>query len=1141
MENGDGPRISGWSCVMCTFENAASVQRCEICLTPHRHLPQPTTQALASSSSSNRSISSSTTSSSNPFKKPRSSTSPGFTAQKIQKPLVAVGSSNEQEALRLQKKIVQLRELGIDLPANDMIALLSRSCYSVPAAVNAYFERMAAGTAGPSAQDAATERRVTTAREFFESAAFAREPFRLLGSKVMSATLNRSGVSLAVGDRLVLQAENAAKKRLRPGSGSTGAASAASSLTAGVIRVATAQNSLVGRLDRDMETIFQPLMKEQLVVLGGVCHAAPASSQMFASFEVLVFVYVSAKAFEIFHEEHPQFHLSDALYTALEMLHIEATGSTTEPSDESANGFASPSEQEKESGLEALFSDVIGSGEDEDDAAHAAATALAAQLAPFLNGITLREHQRIAVRWMLARENQAASSSAKKSTTRDSSKSRAIVVEQVNPMWETRTFQRGASAYFVNRFEKVASLTPPQPPAPCLGGILADDMGMGKTVMMLALVAHQKHFGASRELSRGAGDSSPANPRAPRLRRDNSQRTLIVCPLSLLHQWKNEVAERFRANTLGVHVYYGDDRESSAVLFGNSDIVLTTYGVLSKEFEKTAGAGALLASAWQRVILDEAHSIKNRLTTYFKACAALRATHRALGRLKVILAPVLLRRTKHSRDKHGKNIVELPPKHMELVQLAFSEEERTFYQAVYDKSRAEFNGYVASGTATTSYVAIFALLLRLRQACNHPFLALGRNYEAAQASAAAGETSRTSRSSSGRPSGSASAASLFRPQSGESMASYYSRISAHLQQDLQPAGSVAAITASQERGRVTLADASSDGDNNNTNSDSRSRSSYGSAGLTRSYIASVLAQVEEGLESHECPVCLDPPVNGMLTPCAHVLCEQCLRDSVANDPESGCPVCRAFVDVSKVFVLPAPAPKAGEDDAHAGDDDDNEQDEDALGTASTATATSVGNVADDADELDSSEVGGVFLSAKLRQLLRDLMIIRRENEQSATKRKVVVFSQWTYMLEMVAKLLQARGFAHCLFHGSMDQETRERVLMRFAKEPALDVLVISLKAGGVGLNLTCASVVILLDPWWNPGVEDQAIDRVHRLGQEQDVIVKRYVVDATVEDMILQLQQRKAALAKHVLVAARSGDDKRSERLSLEDLKSFFR
>lgn len=722
-------------------------------------------------------------------------------------------------------------------------------------------------------------------------------------------------------------------------------------------------------------------------------------------------------------------------------------------------------------------------------------------------------------------------------------------------MWEVRKFHKSESSYFINRFEKIASLKTPQPPTPCLGGILADDMGMGKTMMMLALTAYQKHFGTdeSTVTSTTATSGVMKRPRAY----DNRRKTLIVCPLSLLHQWKNEIDERFRANTLSVHIYYGDDREGNVATLGSmnkSDVVLTTYGVLSKEFEKPNGGGALITDNWLRVILDEAHSIKNRMTTYFKACASLRATHRwcltgtpiqnslddlfsllcflqyepwsrvswwkrvvtapfeqgneknALGRLKVVLTPILLRRTKHTRDRHGKNIVQLPPKHMELVKLTFSEEERTFYQAVYDKSRAEFNGFVASGTASTSYVAIFALLLRLRQACNHPFLALGRNFEEAQSSNATGAAG----GGNGKDA-SSSVVSLFQPQKNESMEAYYRRISARLQQDLHD--------SSSSGGGATTKDASTLLAEANDNSAGGSRN----GGLTKSYIANVLAQVEEGLESHECPVCLDPPVNGVLTACAHVLCEQCLRDSLANDLESGCPVCRAVVDMTKVFVLPTPAPRAQEKD------DEQVQSEE-LSSATTAE--------------EDAKPGGVFMSTKLKQLLHDLQVIRRENEQSvgvAKKRKVVVFSQWTYMLEMITKLLQAHGFAHCIFHGAMNQETRERVLTRFAKEPALDVLVISLKAGGVGLNLTCASVVILMDPWWNPGVEDQAIDRVHRLGQNQDVIVKRYVVDETVEEMILQLQQRKEKLARHVLVASKSGDDKRSERLSLEDLKSFFR
>ncbi|KAG1710373.1 hypothetical protein DVH05_017376 [Phytophthora capsici] len=638
-------------------------------------------------------------------------------------------------------------------------------------------------------------------------------------------------------------------------------------------------------------------------------------------------------------------------------------------------------------------------------------------------------------------------------------------------------------------------------------------------MMMLSLVAYQKHVGQAKaeenNVSPGRGSHKTGN-------------TLVVCPLSLLHQWKNEALERFLPSTLSVHVYYGDDRDVGASLTKN-DLVLTTYGVLSAEFEKN---GLLTTTEWNRVILDEAHSIKNRSTGYFKTCSAIKATHRwcltgtpiqntlddmfsllcflqyqpwsrvawwkrvitkpyengddvnALGRLKVLLTPILLRRTKHSRDKQGNMIVKLPSKHIELVELEFSRDERAFYQAVFDKSRAEFNGFVASGTAATSYVAIFALLLRLRQACDHPLLALGKNFEQALKTDKGGE-------------GNAVAVrSAFQPQQNESSEAYYQRIAAQLQKDMQASN------------RLQLTEGGG------------GMESSSSGGLTASYIQSVIAQVEDGLESQECPICLDPPQNAVLTPCAHVLCDQCLRDSLANDPENGCPVCRTVVDIAKVFKLPPPSTQTQEKNTNANGSTEN------------------------AEDVQTADDGSGFESVKLRQLLRDLKAIKLENDKAESpelKRKVVVFSQWTSMLDMVSELLTRHGFSHRSFNGGLNQEARERVLTKFAKDPSIDVLVISLKAGGVGLNLTCASVVILLDPWWNPGVEEQAVDRVHRLGQTQDVIVKRYVVKDTVEDMILQLQQRKEKLAKHVLVVAKAHDDRRNERLNLDDLRSFFR
>ncbi|EGZ04405.1 hypothetical protein PHYSODRAFT_454028, partial [Phytophthora sojae] len=837
-----------WSCSRCTFENEPRVRQCAMCMGA-RPAATPVKAPAASPAPASRSASKRAKTKTPPAKSP----SPSL--------LFGVGSSAEKERQRVQKKLQQLKELGIELPDADMMALLQRNCFSVPGAASEYFERLAQqeSTGGGAQQDEGAKRRLEQALQRLERVDAQDQSFQVLGKTTMQASVNRQGVALQVGDELLLQAENAGKKRLRPG------LSAGASASGGIVRIATLQHSQIGRLERNLEMLLHPLMKSGLVKLGAVCETPPVSSHMFASFDVTAFVYVSVKAFDMFKEGDANFHLSDHLYNLLQMINGAEAPSLDALASRPSAEAEDPSAKVNPEDLDTLFSECVGAN-DLHNSADGSDTDPSEHLLQYLNAIELRDHQKQALRWMLWRENQL--------------KSGVSEQESNDPMWEERHF-RSKISYYVNPFEKSASLTRPDPPVPCLGGILADDMGMGKTMMMLSLIAYQKH-------------------------------TLVVCPLSLLHQWKNEAQERFLPNTLSVHVYYGDDRDNdtglSAASFSKSDLLLTTYGVLSAEFEKN---GVLTTAEWNRVILDEAHSIKNRSTGYFKTCSAMKATHRwcltgtpiqntlddmfsllcflqyqpwsrvawwkrvitkpyedgddvnALGRLKVILTPILLRRTKHSRDKQGKMIVQLPPKHVDLVKLEFSPDERAFYQAVYDKSRAEFNGFVASGSAMTSYVAIFALLLRLRQACDHPLLALGKDVEQAMQSDDKSTSATTT---------AASARSAFQPQHNESSEAYYQQIAAQLQKDMKASN------------RTQLLENGSDA------TDTESSSSAG--GLTASYIQSVIAQVEDGLESQECPICLDPPQNAVLTPCAHVLCDQCLRDSLANDPENGCPVCR---------------------------------------------------------------------------------------------------------------------------------------------------------------------------------------------------------------------------------------------------------
>ncbi len=126
--------------------------------------------------------------------------------------------------------------------------------------------------------------------------------------------------------------------------------------------------------------------------------------------------------------------------------------------------------------------------------------------------------------------------------------------------------------------------------------------------------------------------------------------------------------------------------------------------------------------------------------------------------------------------------------------------------------------------------------------------------------------------------------------------------------------------------------------------------------------------------------------------------------------------------------------------------------------------------------------------------------------------KALVFSQWTSLLDLVEPELNTAGIAFTRLDGS----TRDRgaVVETFQRDDGPPVLLVSLKAGGTGLNLTAADHVFLLDPWWNPAVEDQAADRAHRIGQDRPVLVHRLVAQESVEERMLELQERKRALAK---------------------------
>ncbi|XP_020534009.1 helicase-like transcription factor CHR28 isoform X2 [Jatropha curcas] len=699
----------------------------------------------------------------------------------------------------------------------------------------------------------------------------------------------------------------------------------------------------------------------------------------------------------------------------------------------------------------------------------------------------------------------------------------------------------------------------------CLGGILADDQGLGKTVSMIALIQMQmssqtkyksenqsKHKTEALNLDdddenghpsleevKQSGESDnvkiiPEVSTSSRRKRPTAG-TLVVCPASVLRQWARELDDKVADEAkLSVLIYHGGSRTRDPVELAKYDVVLTTYSIvtnevpkqplvaedevddkdgekhgLSSEFsnnkkrkktttvskKKKKGrkgidsssidydSGPLARVGWFRVILDEAQTIKNHRTQVARACCSLRARTRwclsgtpiqnaiddlysyfrflrydpyagyksfyttikvpisrnslnGYKKLQAVLRAIMLRRTKGTLID-GQPIINLPPKTISLTKVDFSTEERAFYTRLEADSRSKFKAYAAAGTVNQNYANILLMLLRLRQACDHPLLVKGFNSDS------------------------------------------FGKVSAEMAKRLP---------------------------NDMVND-----------------LLNCLAT-----SSAICNVCNDPPEDPLVTMCGHVFCYQCVSDYLTGD-ENTCPArgCKEQLGSDVVFS-------------------------EATLRNCMADNNGVGPKHSEFEE-KSVVLQNDYSSSKIRAVLEILQSHCRVNslslelngvtgyDSSLTAEgpiKSIVFSQWTSMLDLVEFSLNQYCIQYRRLDGTMTLSARDRAVKDFNADPEVTVMLMSLKAGNLGLNMVAACHVILLDLWWNPTTEDQAVDRAHRIGQTRPVTVTRLTIKDTVEDRILALQEE-----KRKMVASAFGEDPSggsATRLTVEDLKYLF-
>lgn len=239
----------------------------------------------------------------------------------------------------------------------------------------------------------------------------------------------------------------------------------------------------------------------------------------------------------------------------------------------------------------------------------------------------------------------------------------------------------------------------------------------------------------------------------------------------------------------------------------------------------------------------------------------------------------------------------------------------------------------------------------------------------------------------------------------------------------------------------------------------------------REHLIEKLRQVLASGSDEECSVCLESVRLPVITHCAHVFCRPCIAQVIRTEQETArCPLCRSEIKTNKLVEFPQ----------------------------------------EEIEEENSANSVKWRTSSKVQALLGNLLRLRCEDSSI----KCLVVSQFTRFLNILETPLREHGFSFVRLDGTMSQKKRAQVIQEFqssaADSPA--IMLLSLKAGGVGLNLTAASHVFLMDPAWNPATEEQCIDRCHRLGQKKKVFVTKFIVKDSVEENMVKIQRQKQDL-----------------------------
>uniref|UniRef100_A0A1J3CFL8 ATP-dependent helicase rhp16 n=1 Tax=Noccaea caerulescens TaxID=107243 RepID=A0A1J3CFL8_NOCCA len=257
-------------------------------------------------------------------------------------------------------------------------------------------------------------------------------------------------------------------------------------------------------------------------------------------------------------------------------------------------------------------------------------------------------------------------------------------------------------------------------------------------------------------------------------------------------------------------------------------------------------------------------------------------------------------------------------------------------------------------------------------------------------------------------------------------------------------------------------------------------------------------------ESSECGLCHEPAEEHVVTSCGHVFCKACLIGFSTSSEKVTCPTCSEPLTVDWTT-------KAGTEHQTR------------KTTLKGFRASSI---------INRIKLNDFQTSTKI-EALREEIRFMVERDGSA---KAIVFSQFTSFLDLINYTLGKCGVSCVQLVGSMSMAARDAAINKFKEDPDCRVFLMSLKAGGVALNLTVASHVFMMDPWWNPAVERQAQDRIHRIGQYKPIRIVRFIIENTVEERILKLQEKKELVFEGTV----GGSQEAIGKLTEQDMRFLF-